>query len=162
MGRAARHINATVIMYADRVTAQMQAAIDETVRRRAKQAAYNQEHGITARTVQKRIRRGLDLELRARKTARTAVAAREAEQEYDRDELIEVLEAEMFEAAERLEFEQAAAVRDQIAELKQMPDYGTECKLTKSALQSPKAKAGMARSRAGITRKGSKKKARGR
>jgi excinuclease ABC subunit B len=120
MGRAARNINAKVIMYADKMTEAMQGAIAETERRRAKQLAYNQEHGITPQTIIKAIRQGLDTELRARKTAREAV--REAEPEYEVSELIRALEADMLEAARNLEFEKAASMRDQVALLKKQ--YG--------------------------------------
>ena len=151
MGRAARNANALVIMYADSVTNQMQGAIDETQRRRARQVEFNRRHGITATTIRKRIRRGLELELTARKTARASVSGQRSEPEYERQELIGMLEAEMLDAAARLEFEQAAALRDQIAELKDMPEYGSDRKLTRSAVDAPKPKPGMARSRAGIT-----------
>jgi excinuclease ABC subunit B len=117
MGRAARNINARVVMYADTVTPAMKAAIDETERRRAKQLAYNIEHGITPQTIIKAIRQGLDTELRARKTAREAVKA--AEPEYEITELLSTLEAEMLEAAESMEFEKAAALRDQLLVLKE-------------------------------------------
>ncbi len=116
MGRAARNVNGHVIMYADSVTPSMKHAIGETERRRVKQAAYNVEHGITPTTIQKAIRRGLEYELRARKTARDAVATNEPE--YEMDELISTMEAEMFEAAEATEFEKAAALRDQVVKLK--------------------------------------------
>jgi excinuclease ABC subunit B len=118
MGRAARHVNAQVIMYADRVTPAMRAAMEETERRRKLQLAYNEAHGITPQTIRKAIRRGLDLELRARRTAREAVGARE--EEYEAEELIRVLEGEMIEAAERLEFERAASLRDQARHLRRM------------------------------------------
>jgi excinuclease ABC subunit B len=116
MGRAARNINARVIMYADQMTPAMRAAIDETERRRAKQLAYNAAHGITPQTIIKAIRGGLEVELKARKTAREAV--RIAEPEYEVTELIRTLEAEMVEAAESLEFEKAAQLRDQVTILK--------------------------------------------
>jgi excinuclease ABC subunit B len=116
MGRAARNINARVIMYADQMTPAMRAAIDETERRRAKQLAYNAEHGITPQTIIKAIRGGLEVELKARKTAREAV--RIAEPEFEVTELIRTLEAEMVEAAESLEFEKAAQLRDQVTILK--------------------------------------------
>ncbi|MHC4969709.1 MAG: helicase-related protein, partial [Planctomycetota bacterium] len=141
MGRAARNVNSQVIMYADAVTEQMQAAIDETERRRSKQLAYNQEHGITARTIQKAIRRGLEQELSARKTARSAVGLVADTERHDRDELVRVLTEEMMEAAQRLEFERAAALRDQIEVLKAMPQLGP--------VEAPKP--GEARSKAGIT-----------
>ena len=159
MGRAARHVNARVIMYADTVTPQMQGAIDETDRRRVKQAAYNKEHDITPETIRKSIRRGLELEVKARKTARAAIHSAASEKEYDRDELIEVLELEMFAAAEGLEFEKAAKLRDHLAEIKDMPNYGSSKKFTLADVEAPKAKPGMARSRAGIT--GKHKKSRG-
>ncbi|MEX2219644.1 MAG: excinuclease ABC subunit UvrB [Phycisphaerales bacterium] len=116
MGRAARNINSKVVMYADTMTPAMSAAIEETERRRAKQLAYNAEHGITPQTIIKAIRQGLDTELRARKTAREAVRA--AEPEYEVGELITQLEAEMLEAAQNLEFEKAATLRDQVQMLK--------------------------------------------
>jgi len=157
MGRAARNVNAHVIMYADEVTPQMQNAIDETQRRREKQSAYNTEHGITAQTIRKAIRRGIELELQARKTARAAAGARRNEEEFDRDELVARLEEEMLDAAQRLEFEKAARLRDQIAELKAMPDYGSARKVKLSEIDMPRPKAGQARSRAGITNKGKKR-----
>jgi excinuclease ABC subunit B len=120
MGRAARNVNARVIMYADKMTPAMQGAIEETERRRAKQIAYNTEHGITPQTIIKAIRSGLQTELAAKKTAREAVA--EAEPEYEVNELIRQLEGEMLEAAQSLEFEKAATLRDQVNTLKKQ--YG--------------------------------------
>jgi excinuclease ABC subunit B len=116
MGRAARNINAKVIMYADKMTPSMQAAIDETDRRKVKQLAYNKEHGITPQTIIKAIRHGLESELKARKTAREAV--REREEEFELTELVRVLEQEMLAAAEIFEFEKAAHLRDQVQALK--------------------------------------------
>jgi excinuclease ABC subunit B len=130
MGRAARNVNAKVVMYADQVTPAMQAAIEETERRRTKQLAYNQEHGITPQSIIKAIRQGLDMELRARKTAREAVKA--AEPEYEVAELLRELEAEMFEAAESMEFEKAAALRDQLLVLKEKYGPTTGKSLTAS------------------------------
>jgi excinuclease ABC subunit B len=116
MGRAARNVNAKVVMYADAMTPAMDAAMKETERRRAKQVAYNQEHGITPRTVQKAIRAGLEAELKARRTARAAVAADEPE--FELAEMVKMLEDEMMSAAEGLEFEKAARLRDQVKTLK--------------------------------------------
>jgi excinuclease ABC subunit B len=141
MGRAARNVNSQVIMYADTVTEQMQAAIDETERRRKRQLAYNQEHGITARTIRKAIRRGLEQELSASKTARSAVGLAADTEQHDRGELVRVLTEEMMDAAQRLEFEKAAELRDQIEVLKAMPQLGP----------AGTPKPGEARSKAGIT-----------
>jgi excinuclease ABC subunit B len=121
MGRAARHINGHVIMYADVVTASMRRAIDETERRRAIQTAYNEEHGIVPQTIVKSIR---DL------TSRIAVL-REKGPEYNvgagvpKDELVPLvkdLERQMKEAAKMLEFEKAALLRDQIVDLRRTMD----------------------------------------
>lgn len=120
MGRAARNSNGHVIMYADRMTDSMQKAIDETTRRRTIQAAYNEEHGITPITIQKKIR----------DVIRATVAAEEAEEyvskaaagkklkKEDRVKLITLLEKEMKEAAKALDFERAAELRDTVLELK--------------------------------------------
>jgi excinuclease ABC subunit B len=117
MGRAARNVNALVVMYADQMTPAMDAAIKETERRRAKQVAYNARHGITPRTIEKAIRQGLELELRARRTAREAV--RETEESFDTEEMVRMLEEEMMQAAQELEFEKAARLRDQAKALKE-------------------------------------------
>ena len=124
IGRTARNVNAKVILYGDTVTGSMKKAIDETNRRRTIQLAYNAEHGITPETIRKGIKSGLAEELRARKTAQEAVHFTETE--YDRTEMIAQLEADMFEAAEKLEFEKAAKLRDQIQELKDMPEMDGE------------------------------------
>ncbi len=116
MGRAARHLNGRVVMYADTVTPSMQAAIDETDRRRAKQVQYNEEHGITPTQIKKAIRRGLETELAGQRRAREAVEA--TEPEFEQTELVRMLESEMLEAAEKLEFETAARLRDQIRMVK--------------------------------------------
>ena len=119
IGRTARNVNAKVLLYADTVTNSMKKAIDETNRRRTIQLAYNEKHGITPETIRKEIKSGLADEFRARKTAQEAVHLTDTE--YDRTELITELEKEMFAAAEALEFEKAARLRDQIQELKDMP-----------------------------------------
>ncbi len=124
IGRAARHLSGTAVLYADQVTPSMQAAIDETERRRAKQLEYNRTHDVTPKQITKAIRRGIEMELRARKTARDAV--KKSEDAYDRDELLTELEGEMFQAAENLEFEKAALLRDKIAVVKKLaPDDPT-------------------------------------
>ncbi len=122
MGRAARNVEGRVIMYADKITPAMQAAIDECERRRRKQIEYNKRHGITPQTVRKAVREVVRAEEERKRTALQRVAPRLAEQAPP-DELLEVireLEREMREAAERLEFERAAELRDEIEELKQL------------------------------------------
>ena len=116
IGRAARHVNARVILYADKVTDSMQRAIDETGRRREIQEAYNKEHGITPETIQKNIRVGISNEAAAHRKANEAVG-RDNEEQYITEEYIHELEGEMMEAADQLEFERAAAIRDHISQL---------------------------------------------
>ncbi len=122
IGRAARHINGRVIMYADRITDSMKTAISETNRRRDKQVKFNQEHGITPVSIHKAIRDltdGLSLEARA-------VAERQAKYELkgsglprgELQKIIAELDKQMKEAAKNLEFEKAAALRDEMYELK--------------------------------------------
>ena len=120
IGRTARNVNATVLFYADRVTDSMQKAIDETDRRRKIQLEYNRVNNITPETIQKEVRKTLNEQIKARHVARDAVSL--SDEEYDRTELILQLEAEMLKAAEALDFEQAAALRDQLNELKEMPE----------------------------------------
>jgi len=122
IGRAARHINGQVIMYADRVTESMQRALDETNRRRAVQQKHNDEHGITPQGIVKEVR---DLTDRVRKAAEAQAEYRvghevpKAEVGY----LIGEMEKQMKQAAAGLEFEKAALLRDQILELrKQLED----------------------------------------
>jgi excinuclease ABC subunit B len=112
IGRTARNVNAEVVLYADTVTPSMQRAMDETDRRRVLQLAYNEEHGITPETIHKEIRSSLERMMSAYKTAAEAVEL--SEQDLDRTELIAMLESEMLEAAESLEFEKAAKLRDRI------------------------------------------------
>jgi len=119
IGRTARNVNATVFLYADRVTGSMKRAIDETNRRRRIQTKYNEENNITPETIKKEIFRGLAAQFKARKTAQAAVNFTETE--YDRAEIASQIEAEMLEAAEKRDFERAAALRDQLKELKEMP-----------------------------------------
>ncbi|MEZ6242381.1 MAG: excinuclease ABC subunit UvrB [Phycisphaerales bacterium] len=118
MGRAARNVNALVVLYADKVTQAMRAAMEETERRRAKQVEYNEAHGITPATIQKAIRTGIETELQARRQAKRSVES--SEPEIDARELVGVLEGEMLEAAEALEFEKAATLRDQLEKVRQM------------------------------------------
>jgi excinuclease ABC subunit B len=124
MGRAARNVNALVIMYADKMTPAMQAAIGETERRRTKQVAYNTLHGITPETIKKEIRRGLETTLKGRKQARDAVREREAD--YEISELLVTVREEMVEAARKLDFEAAAILRDQLKSLEQRLEKATK------------------------------------
>jgi len=121
IGRTARNINATVFLYADIVTESMQKAIDETNRRRKIQLKYNKEHNITPETIRKEIRSGLVEQVKARVTARQAV--RFSDSEYEKVELVGQIEKEMLEAAQKLDFERAAFLRDQLRELKELPEF---------------------------------------
>ncbi|MEX0702801.1 MAG: excinuclease ABC subunit UvrB [Planctomycetales bacterium] len=118
IGRSARNVNAEVVLYADRVTESMQRAIDETNRRRELQLAYNAEHGITPETIKKAIRRGIEEEIQARRIVRETIESGRGTG-YVTQEFLDELEAEMVAAAEQLEFERAARLRDRIVELKQ-------------------------------------------
>ena len=145
IGRAARNANAKVLLYADKVTEAMKLAIDETERRRAIQIAYNREHGITPTTIRKTIRRGIEAE--AAKRQRNAAAAKsESDSVHVTLEMIESLEREMLEAAEALEFERAATLRDRITQLK--PHVGkplAEIELTESDSSSGRQRKGARR-----------------
>ncbi len=120
MGRAARNVDGKVIMYADTVTDSMQRAIDESERRRAKQIAYNEEHGITPQSIRKAVRDVIrfheQVTEKAERTVPEEVVGELAA--ADLDALIEALEVEMQSAAEELEFERAAELRDEIEELR--------------------------------------------
>jgi excinuclease ABC subunit B len=117
-GRAARNANGQVMMYGDKVTAAMKVAIDETNRRRAIQAAYNIEHGITPATIKRAI---LDINPASGTTDYYPVqkVTREDAKTASAEERIEALKLEMFAAAENLEFEKAARIRDELKMLEQ-------------------------------------------
>jgi excinuclease ABC subunit B len=132
IGRAARHVEGKAILYADVITDSMRRAIDETNRRRAIQEAYNREHGITPQSIVKGIR---DLTDRVRVMAESkatykveagveAPTAVDVDPEHlspeDLAKLIKSIEQEMKQAAKALEFERAAALRDQLVELRRI------------------------------------------
>jgi excinuclease ABC subunit B len=119
IGRTARNVNATVFLYADTVTESMQKAIDETDRRRKIQLEYNKKHNITPKTIIKEIRKGLTEQIKARKTAQKAIKFED--QEFEKVELVSQIEQEMLQAAETLDFERAAFLRDKLKELKELP-----------------------------------------
>jgi excinuclease ABC subunit B len=113
IGRAARNVEAKVILYADSVTESMDNAIRETERRRRIQQAYNEQHGITPQTVRSNIRQGIEAASQLRKKAREMVR-RESATTVITEEYIKSLEEEMLAAAQNLEFERAAKLRDRI------------------------------------------------
>ncbi|SFI59530.1 excinuclease ABC subunit UvrB [Planctomicrobium piriforme] len=125
IGRSARNVNAEVYLYADSVTLSMQKAIDETNRRREIQIKYNTEHGITPETIKKAIRRGIEDEISARKIEREATGIG-SETQYVTQEYLAALEKEMLSAAENLEFERAASLRDRINDLHRQMSNGAE------------------------------------
>ncbi|MBV9122093.1 MAG: excinuclease ABC subunit UvrB [Planctomycetes bacterium] len=126
IGRAARNVNAEVILYADKVTDSMQRAIDETQRRRQLQLEYNASHGITPQTVRTAIGAGIEEEIAARQFVQE-VAGKSADN-YVTQEYLEELQGEMLAAAANLEFERAAELRDRIAQLKGQPTAAPQVK----------------------------------
>src|SRR3981081_4616344 len=115
-GRAARHINGEVVLFADQVTQSMQALISISEYRRTKQMEYNEKHGITPQTVRRAVQESLHTILRGREIASSVI--REAGGNFDLTELLRELEEEMQQASSNLEFERAALLRDQIMEVK--------------------------------------------
>ena len=129
IGRAARNAEGMVVMYADRMSDAMKEAIDETRRRRSIQEAYNKEHGITPKTIRKAVEDILvhqkeDAEENASVTLEVLKKSLNLFVPAQRKKLVEALKKEMAECAERLEYEQAAVYRDQIAEIEKQ--YGTK------------------------------------
>ena len=118
IGRSARNVNAKVLLYADSMTDSMQRAIDETSRRRRIQEEYNTEHGITPESIRKNIRSGIEQAIAAHRQANAAVG-RTNDAVYITEEYIQELETEMMAAADSLEFERAAAIRDRIMTLRE-------------------------------------------
>jgi excinuclease ABC subunit B len=139
IGRSARHVNAEVVLYADKITDSMARAIDETKRRRSLQIEFNNKHGITPETIKKAIRRGIEEEIQARTIARRAVGRDETTDATE--EYLAALEAEMLEAAEKLEFERAAAIRDKVLELRAAGGEGPRRPSASPQAQSARAKA---------------------
>ncbi|HDR6270710.1 TPA: excinuclease ABC subunit B [Bacillus cereus] len=118
IGRAARNENGRVIMYADRITRSMGIAIEETQRRRTIQEAYNKEHGITPKTIQKGVRDVIRATTTAEETETYEATPAKKMTEKEREKTIAKMEAEMKEAAKALDFERAAELRDLLLELK--------------------------------------------
>jgi len=129
IGRAARHLNGTAILYADRVTDSMRRAIDETDRRRVRQAEFNRVHGIVPQGVQKQVKELIDgvYDASASKAERVAANERrdvESMSEVQLGREIKRLERQMLELAKNLEFEKAARTRDQLAALRERAFVG--------------------------------------
>lgn len=142
IGRAARHINGTAILYADRITNSMRLAMDETERRRHKQTLFNQEHGITPRSVNKRVKDLIDGVYNI-ETAQQHLKAAQVQARYDSmsevqlAKEIKAFEKQMHDAAKNLEFEKAAEYRDELKKLKNKlfvgfvePESGKDLKKT--------------------------------
>jgi excinuclease ABC subunit B len=115
-GRAARHINGEVVLFADQITQSMEALMSISEYRRAKQMEYNEKHGITPQTVRRAVQESLHTILRGREIAASVI--QEAGGNFDLTELLRELEEEMQHASANLEFERAALLRDQIMEVK--------------------------------------------
>jgi excinuclease ABC subunit B len=115
-GRAARHINGEVVLFADQITQSMEALISISEYRRTKQVEYNEKHGITPQTVRRAVQESLHTILRGREIAASVI--QEAGGNFDLTELLRELEEEMQQASANLEFERAALLRDQIMEVK--------------------------------------------
>ncbi|CUB51907.1 UvrABC system protein B [Bacillus subtilis] len=118
IGRAARNENGRVIMYADRITRSMGIAIEETKRRRSIQEAYNEEHGITPKTIQKGVRDVIRATTAAEEPETYEATPAKKMTKKEREKTIAKMEAEMKEAAKALDFERAAELRDLLLELK--------------------------------------------
>jgi excinuclease ABC subunit B len=121
IGRASRNVNGRAILYGDRVSKAMRAAIDETNRRRRKQINFNEEHDITPQTIKKNILRSLSEEKEAKEKQSKKLkkrVKRKVEQIGDIDVVLEYLEEKMFQAANELRFEDAAYLRDRIKSIK--------------------------------------------
>ncbi|MFC1498362.1 excinuclease ABC subunit UvrB [Verrucomicrobiota bacterium] len=116
-GRTARHVNGKVILYADKITDSMRRMMKVTEERRTQQMEYNKKHNITPQTIEKHIRSGLTIKYES--TAIEKKIVREDGVDYDLHKTINELEREMLEAAEALEFERAAVLRDELLEIKQ-------------------------------------------
>lgn len=117
VGRAARNSEGRVIMYADKITRSMAATIEETKRRREIQSQYNEENGITPKTIVKEVRNSIETLKPADEEVVFGIA--ESEDEYEVQNNIETLQKEMMEAAQNLQFERAAQLRDKIKELEE-------------------------------------------
>jgi excinuclease ABC subunit B len=115
-GRAARHVNGEVVLFADQVTQSMEALMSISEYRRAKQMEYNEKHGITPQTVRRAVQESLHTILRGREVEASVI--REAGGDFNVTELLRELEEEMQQASANLEFERAALLRDQIIEVK--------------------------------------------
>src|SRR6516164_9230605 len=115
-GRAARHINGEVVLFADTITQSMEALMSISEYRRAKQTDYNKTHGITPQTVRRAVQESLHTILRGREVESSVI--RETGGDFNLSELLRELEQEMQEASANLEFERAALLRDQIMEVK--------------------------------------------
>ncbi len=150
IGRAARHVNAEVVLYADKMTNSMQRALDETQRRRALQLAYNAQHGITPEGIIKAIRRGIEEEMQAKAEVRKAVGRDELTDASE--EFLNELEAEMLKAAENLEFERAATLRDRIIKLRSEQSGGPA-----RPLPTPQATSARAKAKAGGGKRGQRR-----
>ncbi len=119
IGRAARHVDGKVIMYADRITASMQRAIEETYRRRSIQEEFNRAHGIVPESIRKSVPRVIEATKVVPGSSQFGVKRLSDVRDKDVPDLIDRLEREMREAARELEFERAAILRDMIVELEQ-------------------------------------------
>jgi excinuclease ABC subunit B len=141
-GRAARHLNGEVILYADVMTNSIKKFLAVTEYRRQKQIEYNREHNITPRSVSRAVEESLATY--ESKRAEAGAVLRDAKMDVDITETIQELKSEMLAAAEELQFEKAALLRDQIKELKLMLEGGAPAKAVKPVSYRKKTRPGRA------------------